>query len=161
MKKDSTTPYSLLINCAKLGNRDAALKILEVITWYMKRNRIIPWQFTEYFVECFNSIDLITPNLNKAFNIASNKKGRKAGSANLIKRHKEIIHFINDKIYDGMSKTKAREAAAEKYFIDLKTARELHRKLDISESGELTNFQIAYFSNLFSNAVDSFKKEKK
>jgi len=161
MKNDSTTPYSILISCAKQGNRDAAIKILEVITWYMKRNRTIPWQFREYFFECFNSLDSDTPNLNKAFNIVSNKKGRKAGTGKLIKRHIEIIHFINDKIFNGMSKTKARKAAVEEFYIDLKTAREIHRKLEESKNGELTNFQIAYYSNLFSNAVDSFKKEKK
>ena len=160
MKQDHTTPYSILVTCAKLGNRDAALKILEVITWYVERNRTIPWPLREYFVESFNSIDFSAQNLNQAFNIVSNRKGRKVASGKLIKRHVEIIHFINDKIYNGMSKTKAREAAAEEYDIDMKTARELHRKLEKSEHGELTSFQIAYYTSLFSRAVDSFKKEK-
>lgn len=164
MEANKETPYTYLVTCAKLGNRHAAIKILETIAWYVKRNRTIPKPFREYFVDCMSSVDInYKPNLNNAFNIVrTTGKGKKISTGKLFIQHMEMIDYIWSRIkIDGIKKTNAYKEAANKFHKNISSISELYEKYEAPKDNELTPYKIARVVYMFSNAVDSFKVEKK
>jgi len=77
MKLSKKQAHHYLPICARLGNRDAALKIFEVIAWHLKHNKTIPKPVKEYFIDCYLKIDVNKPNLNKSFNMIGSGGGKK------------------------------------------------------------------------------------
>ena len=51
-KPSNLNTYDVLVLCAKYGNRDAARKILQVISWCMENDLKIPKPFRKYYSDC-------------------------------------------------------------------------------------------------------------
>ena len=163
MKLSKKQAHYYLPICARSGNRNAALKIFEVIAWHLERNKTIPKPIREYFIDCYFKIDIEKPELNKTFHITGRGKGKKISMGSEFKKNMEIIKYVNLLMDEGMKDDKAFKKAGKEFYKDKKTVRDKYNKfaIPVYSAGErLTPNQVAYVTINVLETLDLYLKEK-
>ena len=92
------TLYKDLVDAARAGNRDASIKILEEINWLIQNRRKVPKIYRIYLNDCLSDLQDPSLDLNKKFNLKTNKKGRKPATGRALKKHIDMFDYVNRKM---------------------------------------------------------------